>query len=108
MPMVTLSWNRMLSPPRILVGAISDRNRGTAWLAKPTPQPSKILPTMSMARFWAAPLKITPTMKKTPATSMVRRRPRRRVVYEAKKVAVSPARYSDDVNSCSGWLSYLQ
>jgi hypothetical protein len=30
MPMVTLSWNRMLSPPRILVGAISDRNRGTA------------------------------------------------------------------------------
>lgn len=30
MPIVTLSWNRMFSPPRILVGAISDRNSGTA------------------------------------------------------------------------------
>lgn len=30
MPIVTLSWKRMLRPPRIPVGAISDRNNGTA------------------------------------------------------------------------------
>lgn len=30
MPIVTLSWNKMFKPPRILVGAISERNTGTA------------------------------------------------------------------------------
>jgi hypothetical protein len=45
-----------------------------------------------MARFCAALLKMTPVMKSKPAVSMVSRRPRRRVVYEANKVAVRPAR----------------
>lgn len=39
---------------------------------------------------------------------MVGRRPNFRVVYEAKKVAVRPAKYKEDVKSCSPWLSYLQ
>jgi len=42
-PMVILSWNKMFSAPRILVGAISERNTGTACNENPKIQESVAL-----------------------------------------------------------------
>ena len=78
------------------------------WLAKPTPQPSKTLPMMSIARFTAAAFNTVPTKKKQPAINMVSLLPKFLVVHDAKNVAVKPAKYKDDVNNCNPWLSYLQ
>lgn len=77
-----------------------------AWLAKPTPTPSEMRPTTSIARCTAPAVSTAPMQKATPAISIVARRPRRDVVHDATRLDSSPAMNSEDVNSWSSWLSY--
>ena len=59
---LTGSTTRMMfMPPRYCAGAISDRYRGTTWLAQPMPKPRKMRPAMSMPRFWAEALRAEPS-----------------------------------------------
>lgn len=69
-------------------------------MAKPTPQPSKILPTISSSKLFATAFKTVPTMKKMPAINIVCFRPSVLVTEEANMVATKAARYREDVNNC--------
>jgi len=90
-PSVIMSWNPLLSMPRIRPGAISDRYTGTLWLANPTPTPSSTRPRISIATFTAAPLSAHPTRKVTPPANMDHLRPAARVTDAAKSDAISAA-----------------
>jgi len=70
--------------------------------------PRRMRPTMSMATSSAAALRAAPARKETPPPNMDHFRPRERATDATKKEATSAARYSDDVNAVSSWLSNLQ
>ncbi|KAG8082151.1 hypothetical protein GUJ93_ZPchr0014g46975 [Zizania palustris] len=69
------------------------------------PKPSSIRPTMSMATFTAAAFTPAPAKKSAPPASMTACLPIALVTRPAASDAASPARYSDDVNAVSTWLS---
>jgi hypothetical protein len=63
---------------------------------------------MSISTFSAAPVSAAPTRNVTPPPNMDHLRPATRVTVAAKKDATSAARYSEEVNMVSSWLSNLQ
>ncbi|RWW11408.1 hypothetical protein GW17_00024983 [Ensete ventricosum] len=65
-------------------------------------------PRISIRTLTAAPLRAEPTRKVSPPPSMDHLRPKALVTDDAKKEAISAARYSDDVKLVSSWLSNLQ
>lgn len=71
MPMVMSSWKMTLRVPRSFGGAISERYTGPTVVPMPTPNPRTRRPMTSMAMFTAAARMIAPSVKKTPANSMV-------------------------------------
>lgn len=76
------------------------RRTFVTWFPNPIPAPSKILPTMSMARFWARPLQIAPSKKNAEAACMVFFLPNLLHDFDAKKQQTVAERYSEDVKSC--------
>lgn len=63
------------------------------------PTPSNKRPMISIATFWAAPLRTAPQRKTQPPETMDTFLPKSLVVAEAKKEATKAARYREDVNS---------
>ena len=63
---------------------------------------------ISIYTSWAAPFNTTPASKKSPPMSIVAFRPYVRVTTDAKNVAISAAKYNDDVKSWRIWLSKSQ
>ncbi|KAH0469196.1 hypothetical protein IEQ34_002428 [Dendrobium chrysotoxum] len=61
-----------------------------------------------MATSLAAPLSAAPMRKVIPPPNIDHFRPKVRVTDEAKKEAISAARYRDDVNVVNNWESNLQ
>ncbi|KAH9615097.1 hypothetical protein KSS87_020498 [Heliosperma pusillum] len=108
MPIVTKSWNRMLTAPLCWTGAISDKNKGTASFPNPIPTPIKTLPMISIHRCSATMHIIQPAMKHSEDTIMVSFLPLAEHSFDAKKLETSADRYKDDVKSCKYRLSYLQ
>nr|ACN26290.1 unknown [Zea mays] len=93
-----------MKPPRQRGGDTSARYTGVAWPEKPSPRPSSILPTMSMAMLAAAALTRAPAKNRPPPISMTACRPSRRVTRLASSVPTMPNAYSDDVKAVSAWL----
>jgi len=74
-------------------------------LAKPTPMPSRMRPRISISTLTAVPLRAEPIKKLAPPINIDILRPYILVMGDAKKEAISPARYREDVNVVSSWLS---
>ena len=67
------------------------KEKVATWFAKPTPTPSKSLPTMSMYTLKAAAPRAVPARKAAPPATMDGLRPKALVIYEAKKEVTRPA-----------------
>lgn len=78
------------------------------WFAKPIPKPSNNLPTINIQTALAKPLIRAPAKKSKPPKSMDNLLPSLRVTVEATSDAKRAAKYSDEVNIVSVWLSYWQ
>lgn len=62
------------------------------WLPNPTPAPRKSLPKMSMARFTAQAVRMTPARKNNDASCMVSFRPYLLQHFDAKRLQTTAAR----------------
>lgn len=78
------------------------------WLLKPTPNPSKIRPKISIKIFSAPPLMAPPARNKQPPSNMMFLRPKVAVRRLAIRDEANPAMYNDDVNAVNVWLLYRQ
>lgn len=86
---------------------LNKKNRRT-WLANPIPKPRKIRPIMSIATFWANPLIKAPAQNRIPPESIESLLPNFLVTVDATREDTRAAKYNDDVNIVSVWLSNLQ
>ena len=78
------------------------------WFPNPIPTPSMIRPNRSIAILAAAAFRVAPTRKLIPPQIILARRPYFLVIGDATKDATRPAKYREEVNAASPWLSYLQ
>ena len=74
MPIVTMSWLKETTPPRIRLGTISAMYIGATNEAVPTPRPSTNRARTSDQTSCASAAQIAPPTKAMPATIVVLRR----------------------------------